>query len=204
MTNYSKLAVAALFLSLAMADRSHAGLVTAEEGLRQTQVFEQLKIKLGAETTDAGKFLHIARVMKSERDANFRRRILETATQLPGPALESFLTAFLANDDDAGLRGTAATALGKIGSEKCLPTLAEIAKNDRTSDMQIGCIVGRSSARRAATFAIAEFVGRFPKLADDATGRSGEWRYLWYAERVSGHTASRSASPSMPSITSGR
>jgi hypothetical protein len=52
-----------------------------------------------------------------------------------------------------------------------LGTLVQVAKNDRTTRLQIGDFAGQSSARRAATFAIAELVARLPKLADDAAGK---------------------------------
>jgi HEAT repeat protein len=109
--------------------------------------------------------------MRDERDVNLRRRVLDTATQIRGPDLEKFLTNLLTSEEDAGLRSQAATTLGQIGSEKCLTTLARVARSDRTTRVQIGDIVGESSARRAATFAIAELVRRFPKLADEAAGK---------------------------------
>jgi HEAT repeat protein len=169
MTNCFALA-AALLLGIATADLSLAGPVTAEEAQRQAQVLDQLKKALAAETTDAAKFTHIARTMKDEPDVNLRRRILDTATGIPGSELEKFLTSLLTTEKDAGLRSKSATTLGLMGSEKCLTTLAEVAKNDRTTRMQIGDIVGQSSARRAATFAIAEFGSRHPKLANAAAG----------------------------------
>jgi HEAT repeat protein len=52
-----------------------------------------------------------------------------------------------------------------------LTTLAQVARDDRTTRVQIGDLVGQSSARRPATFAIAELAVRFPKLADDAAGK---------------------------------
>jgi HEAT repeat protein len=171
MKNCPTRAVAALFLGIAMAGLSLAGPITREESQRQAQVLEHLKKALAAETTDAAKFGHIARVMKDERDVNLRRRILDTATQVPGPELERFLTNLLTNEEDAGLRSQAATTLGRMGPETCLTTLAQVARNDRTTSLQIGDIAGQSSARRAATFAIAELAGRFPKLADDAAGK---------------------------------
>ena len=85
-----------------------------------------------------------------------------------GPDLEKFLTNLLSSEEDAGLRSQAATALGHTGSEKCLATLAQVAGNDRTTRIEIGCIGGLSSARRAATFAIAELANRFPRLAPRA------------------------------------
>ena len=170
MTNCYALA-AALLLGIATAGLSLAGQITAKEAQRQARVFDQLKKALAAETTDGAKFTHVARAMKDEPDVNLRRRILDTATQIPGPELEMFLTNLLTSEEDAGLRSQAATTLGLIGSEKCLTTLAQVAKNDRTTRIQIHDIAGQSSARRAATFAIAELVARFPKLADDAAGK---------------------------------
>ena len=170
MTNRCALA-AALLLGIATADLSLAGQITAKEAQRQARVFDQLKKALAAETTDGAKFTHVARVMKDEPDVNLRRRILDTAIQIPGPELEKFLTDLLTSEEDAGLRSQAATTLGLIGSEKCLTTLAQVAKNDRTTRIQIHDIIGQSSARRAATFAIAELVARLPKLADDAAGK---------------------------------
>jgi HEAT repeat protein len=171
MKHWPTLAAAGLLLGTVAAGLSAAGPVSAEEGRRQTQVLEQLKKALGAETTDAGKFTQIARVMKDERDVNLRRRILETATHIPGPDLERFLTDLLATEQDAGLRSQAATTLGLLGSEKCLATLARVAAKDPTTTVLIGDIGGRSSARRAATFALAELAARFPKVADDAVAQ---------------------------------
>jgi HEAT repeat protein len=167
MKNCSALA-AALLLGIVTADLSLAGPITAEEAQRQARVFDKLKKAVAAETTDGAKFTHIARVMKDEPDVNFRRRILDAATQIPGPDLEKLLTHLLTSEEDAGLRSQAATTLGLMGSEKCLPTLAHVARNDRTTAIQIGDIGGQSNARRAATFAIAELAARHPKLADQA------------------------------------
>jgi HEAT repeat protein len=171
MNTRSTLAAAALLFVIAMADPSLTGPVTGKESQRQAQVFDQLKKALAEAPTDAAKFTHIARVMKGEPDVGLRRRILDTATQIPGPELEAFLTALLAGEEDAGIRRQAATALGRLGSEKCLPTLAHVAGNDPTTSIQIGDVGGRSSARRAATFAIAELAARFPKLADEAAAK---------------------------------
>jgi HEAT repeat protein len=168
MKNWATLAAAGLLLGIATADLSSAGPISAEEARRQTQVLEQLREALSAETTDAGKLTHIADVMKDERDVNLRRRLLEAALQIPGADLERFLTDLLTREEDAGLRSQAAAALGHIGSEKCLSTLTRVAGKDRTTAQLIGDVVGQSSARRAATFAIAELAARFPGVADDA------------------------------------
>jgi len=145
-----------------------AGPVTGPEAARQAQVFDQLKQAIAAESTDAARFTHIARLMNDEPDANVRRRILDSAAQFPGPDLEQFLTQVLSHDQNAGVRSQAATTLGLKGSEKCLPTLAQAAFNDPTTPLTIGDIRTQSSARRAATFAIAELASRFPRFAGDA------------------------------------
>src|SRR5262249_6947137 len=168
MKNWPTLTAAAMLLGISTAGLSSAGPLSAEEAQRQTRVLEQLQIALGAETTDKAKFTHIERVMKGERNVNLRRRILDIATKIPGPDLEMFLINLLTNEEDAGLRSQVATTLGHVGSEKCLTPLAQVPANDRTTRIQIGDIGGQSSARRAATFAIAELVVRFPKFADTA------------------------------------
>ncbi len=165
------LVVAALSLGFTVADTSLAGPLTREESQRQAKVLEQLQKALATETTDAAKFTYLARVMKDERDVNLRRRILDIAMQIRSPDLEVFLGNLLTKEEDAGLRSQVVTTLGQIGSEKCLTTLVQVARSDRTTRVQIGDIVGQSSARRAATFAIAELVARFPKLADAAVGK---------------------------------
>jgi HEAT repeat protein len=171
MRNPTTLATAALVIGIAMAHQSPAGPITREESQHQAQVLEQLNKALAAATTNAAKFTHIARAMKDERDVNLRRRILEIAIQIPGPDLETFLVGLVTSEEDAGLRSQAATTLGRVGSEKCLATLVQVATSDRTTRIQIGDIGGQSSARRAATFAVAELAGRFPKLADEAAGK---------------------------------
>lgn len=171
MKNYLTLTVFALFLGIALAALSPAKPPSREESQRQAQVIEQLKKALAAQTNDAVKFAFFARVMKDERDVDLRRRILDNANQIRCPDLERFLTNLLASEEDAGLRSQAARTLGQIGSEKCLATLAQVARNDRVTRMQIGCVIRRSSARRAATFAIAELATRFPKLADKAAAK---------------------------------
>jgi HEAT repeat protein len=168
MKYWPRLAAAGLLLGIALVNLSSAGPISAEEARRQAQVLERLSKAVGAETTDAGKLAQIARVMKDERDANFRRRLLEMALRIPGADLEPFLTDVLTRDEDAGLRSQAATALGRSGSEKCLTTLARAAAKDRTTAAVIGDVGGEGSARRAATFALAELAARFPRIADDA------------------------------------
>jgi HEAT repeat protein len=171
MIKHHFLLAAVLFPGIAMTDLSRAGQVSRDEGQRQALVIEKLQRALGGETTDAGKFTHIAPLMQDERDVNLRRRILDTAIRIPGSELEKFLSSLLLREEDAGLRSQAATALGLVGSENCLPLLARVARNDRTTSVLLGDVGGRSSARRAATFAIAGLALRFPNLANDAAAQ---------------------------------
>ena len=145
-----------------------AGPVTGPEASRQGQVLEQLKQSVAAAKDDADKFAIIGGVLSAEKDANFRRRVLALAAEIKGPPQEAFFMSVLATDEDSGIRSLAATTLGKTGSEKCLAALATSAAFDRTSLMIIGDVGGNSSARRSATFAIAELALRHPKLADKA------------------------------------
>ncbi len=174
MTNCSALAAAAVLLGIAAANLSvaqSAEPISGDALQRQAQVLDQLTKTLAAEKTDGAKFAKVERAMKDTQDVNLRRRILDIAVRIPGPDLEKFLTDLLASEDDSGIRIEAVKTLGLTGSEKCCSTLVQAAKNDRTTRIQIGDIVGQSSARRAATFAIAELAARFPKLADDAAGK---------------------------------
>ena len=144
------------------------GPISGPEAKRQTQVLAQLKMSLAAAKEDSDKFAIIGGVMSAEKDSNFRRKVLAVAAEIKGPAHEKFFIAVMTTDEDAGIRSLAATMLGKTGSEKCLAALAKAAASDRTSLMIIGDVGGNSSARRSATFAIAELAGRHPKLADKA------------------------------------
>ena len=147
---------------------SLAGPITGPEFKRQTEVLEQLKKSVAAAKDDADKFAIIAGVMSAEKDANFRRKVLSIAAEIKGPEQESFYLSILTTDEDAGIRSLAATTLGMTGSEKSLAALAKAAASDRTTMMILGDIGGRSSARRSATFALAELAARHPKLAEKA------------------------------------
>jgi HEAT repeat protein len=166
----------ALGLALALLPMvAFGGPITGPEAKRQAQVLEQLKKSVAAEKDDANKFALIRGVLSAEKDPNFRRKILDLAAGIKGPAQEDFFLFVLTADEDSGIRSLAAMTLGKTGSEKCLAALAKSAASDRTSLMIIGDVGGNSSARRAATFAIAELVQRHPKLADKA---AAEFRAL--------------------------
>lgn len=145
-----------------------AGPVSREEAARQTAVLGQLEKSLAAASKPADKFAIVAGVMSAERDANFRRRVLAIAAEIPGPEREALLISVLTTDEDAGLRSEAATLLGKVGSERCLAVLATAAQFDRTTQILIGDVGGRSSARRSATFALARLAERHPKIGEEA------------------------------------
>jgi len=171
----------ALTFSLALVASSVFGLPPSREvAEHQRQILAQLKESL-AEKSDEDKIAAIARVWSEsdEADIDQRLRLLEIAVGIPGAATEAFLIGRLTAEEDAGLRSRVATALGKTGSEKCLAVLAKVAASDRTTNMQMGCMRRSSSARRAATFALAELAARFPKLAGTA---AAELRGLPVAE----------------------
>lgn len=165
------LAFAALLLGVTHARTAAADLPSREDAERQAQVVARMKESLAAEATAAGKFAVLRRLMSDEPNADIRRVILYATPQLPGPELDGFFTGVLGKDPDAGNRSQAATALGCLGSEKCLETLVRAAGSDPTTDVRAGCLRGRSSARRAATFALAELAARFPRLADEAKAK---------------------------------
>jgi HEAT repeat protein len=163
-------ALAALLL-LGLTAAAPAGPPTLEQSRRQAQVLEQLKKSFDEEDTAAGKLAVLTKLMKGEPAVEMRRAALDLGTKLPAPERDAFLTGVLGGDEDAGVRSRAATLLGSHGSEKCLPALVRAAAADRTTAIEIGCIRGQSSARRSATFAIADLTARFPKLADAAAAR---------------------------------
>jgi HEAT repeat protein len=161
------------FLVVCDPDGKHRSTIATAKGANEWTVtighLEWVLIADKSGSSDAEKLAQLARAMKAERDPNVRRRILEKAVQIPGPDLEKFLIGVVTDEEDAGLRSEAATKLGLMGSDNCFPTLVKVARSDRTSLMIIGDVGGQSSARRAATFAIAELAARFPKLAGNAT-----------------------------------
>lgn len=135
---------------------------------RQNQTIKELREAIAAETSEAAKIALIKDTLAGEQDVNMRRRLIELAATVKGPALEELLTEIISKEEDAGLRGQAATLLGRSGSEKSLAVLAKAASSDRTSRAMIGDIGTSTSARRPATFALAELAERYPKLAEKA------------------------------------
>ena len=93
-----------------------------------------------------------------------RAKGVASAARLPAADVDLFSAEVLAKEEDSGLRGDAASLLGKHGTEKSLTLLAQAAGNDKTSECVRGCIAIRSSARRSATFALADLAARFPAL----------------------------------------
>jgi HEAT repeat protein len=162
----SRLAVVLAFALLPAA--ALGGPISGPEAKRQTQVLEQLKKSLADTKEDADKFAHISGVLAAEKDVNFRRKVLDFASEIKGSEQEAFFISVLTTDEDAGIRSLAATTLGKTGAEKSLAALAKAAASDRTTSITFGDVSGQSSARRAATFALAELAARHPKLADQA------------------------------------
>lgn len=139
-----------------------------EEVQRQAAVVAELQDSFAAEATAPGKLAVMRRWLRLEQPVEVRSKGLEYGNRLPQPELDTFFSLVLKSDEDAGLRSEAAKLLGRFGSEKCLAALAHAAANDATTDCLSGCILFRTSARRPATFAIAELAGRFPNLQPDA------------------------------------
>jgi HEAT repeat protein len=139
-----------------------------EEGERREKLTADLKAALAAEATAAGKAAALGRAYKAEPSPDVRRVVFEHIPTPADPAIDRFLTDVLTGDADAGIRSLAATALGTHGTDQCLPALAKAAATDKVTELRVGCMAGRGTARRAATFAIAELAARNPKLADKA------------------------------------
>jgi HEAT repeat protein len=133
-----------------------------EEFERQQQVLARLREVAASDASEDDKSAVFRRVIAAETDPNLRRQVLSIAVSLGAPSREGLLLAVLAEESDAGVRGEAARLLGKHGSEQSLTLLAQTAASDRTSNVRVGDIQSESSARRAATFALAELGQRLP------------------------------------------
>lgn len=163
----NRLLLAFLIVGLAAPGGRAGGPPSADEVRRQALLWDELTKAVAAETTAKGKLAVLSNALTAA-PVDFRRRVLDAAAAVPDADVDAFLTPVLTDDPDAGLRSQAATLLGRHGSEKCLAVLATAAATDKTTDCEMGCIRGRSSARRAATFAVADLAARHPKLAADA------------------------------------
>src|SRR5688572_1886494 len=154
------------------APSSAGGPVTREEGQRQPQAIDLPAKEVAASGRPTANFAATARASQHEPGVQTRRRILEIAARVPAEAeREALLTNLLAADPDAGLRSEAATTLGRHGSERALAALARCAAEDRATEIRVGDVGGRGTARRAATFAIAELAARHPAAVDAATAK---------------------------------
>lgn len=162
-TNCWKSITIVLLFALAAAAKPPSAEVTQQ----QIEVIAEFKREFAAEAKGPAKLAVLKRWMK---DANVEVRLpaLEAAKRLPAPELDEFLSGVLATEDDSGIRSDAAKFLGTHGSEKMLATLVRTAASDKTSDCLRGCIMIRTSARRSATFAVADLVARFPNLSATA------------------------------------
>jgi HEAT repeat protein len=153
--------------------RIGAGPPLREEGERRGKLIEDLKAALAAEATAAGKAAALRRAYKAEPSPDVRRVVFEYIPTPPDAAIDRFLADVLLSDADAGIRSLAAQALGAHGTDQCLPALAKAAADDEVTEIRRGCIAGKGTARRAATFAIAQLAARYPKLAKQAATTLG-------------------------------
>jgi hypothetical protein len=163
-----------LSLSVLAVGRARGGPPLREEGERREKLAADLKAALAAEATAAGKAAVLGRAYKAEPSPDVRRVVFEYIPTPADAAIDRFLADVLACDADAGIRGLAAKALGAHGTDQCLPALAKAAATDPVTEIRMGCIAGKGTARRDATFAIAELAARFPKLADQAAAKLRE------------------------------
>jgi HEAT repeat protein len=139
--------------------------LSRDEFERQQQVLARLREVVETDASDGDKSATLRRVVSAETDPNLRRHALKIAIRLGSEGREAFLLSVLATDSDAGVRSEAAKLLGEHGSEQALTLLGQTAASDRTSQVQIGDIYVESSARRAATFALAELAQRHPVVS---------------------------------------
>lgn len=158
----------ALVLYVLAVGRGWGGPPLREEGERREKLTANLKAAFAAEATAAGKAAVLTRTWKAEPSPNVRRVVFDSIPTQPDAAFDAFLTDVMTGDADAGLRSLAAKALGAHGTDQCLPALVKAAATDKVTEFQMGCMVGKGTARRTATFAIAELAARYPKLADKA------------------------------------
>jgi HEAT repeat protein len=156
---------------LVFAPLAIAGQLSPEDAARQADTLAELTKTLAIEMDDSARFAEVQRQLMQTKSVETRRRMLELSLATAKQQLEPLLLSVLAHDADAGLRGQAATALGRLGSEKSLAALAEAAANDRETSLTIGDVQAQSSARRAATFALAELAARLPKLREEAIAK---------------------------------
>lgn len=158
----------ALTLFILVTGPIRGGPPTRADGERREKFTADLKASLAAEPTVAGKAAVLGRAYQAEANAEVRQVLFDYLPTQADAAIDHFLIDVLTGDPDAGLRSLAAKSLGTHGTDQCLPALARAAATDKATEFRMGCIAGKGTARRAATFAIAELAARHPKLADKA------------------------------------
>ncbi len=159
---------AALLLLCLAAGRSVGDPPSVEELRQLNKMAAGLKATLAAETTAVGKVGVLAKAYHAEPKPDVRRVVLETLPSQPDAAYDAFLIGVLTGDADAGIRSLAAKSLGAHGTAQCLPALVKAASSDKTTDLKLGCLCRTGTARRAATFAVAELAARYPTSKDKA------------------------------------
>jgi HEAT repeat protein len=159
---------AVLIVIIVAAGPIRGGFTSREDGERREQVGTELKAALAAAATPADQAAALAKAYKAESSPDVRRVVFAYIPQRPDVAIDGFLIDVLTGDTDAGIRGLAAKALGTHGTDGCLPALAKAAATDPVTEIRMGCIAGKSTARRAATFAVAELAARYSKVSDRA------------------------------------
>jgi HEAT repeat protein len=132
------------------------------------KLIANLKAELATEVTTAGKAAALRRAYESEPSPDVRRILFEHIPAAPDATIDRFLADVLIGDADAGIRSLSAKTLGTHGTAQCLPDLAKAAATDKVTEVRMGCIAGQGTARRAATFAIAQLAARYPNLANEA------------------------------------
>lgn len=164
---FRQVACGALVLA-AICGPASGGPVTGEEAARQKAAIDALSQSLAAAKDDAGK---LAAFEAAARDVSVevRRRVLDLASDRLSRDREALFKSVLEKDRDAGIRAQAAMALGRVGSPASIPALALAAKSDPVTGREVGCIVTRGTARRDATFALADLADRLPRSAGAIT-----------------------------------
>ena len=155
---------AALIVGMFAVERSQGGPPSREEGERREKITEDAN----RARTPALRIAMLDKSFHAEPSPDVRRVVFGLLPKQPDATLDAFLTGVLKDDPDAGIRSLAAKALGTYGTDQCLPALAKAVSSDKETEFVMGCMVGKATARRDATFAIAELAARFPKLSDKA------------------------------------
>lgn len=158
---------------------------TAQEAARQKASLEALAATVTAAKDEGGKRAALE-AAAGDASVEVRRRVLDLASTALSRDREAFFKAVLEKDRDAGIRAQAAAALGRFGTPAVIPALALAAKADPETRREVGCIVTRGTARRDATFALADLAERLPKSSEAV---AAELRKLAPADEQDRHAA---------------